>query len=90
MIESRDASKYLGWYVSAEGDPQGIALSNCAMEYIKESKSLLNLIIGEIELAETNEHSHEMILESIKTLVMQFPRIDSECRGFHWYIDWRD
>ena len=86
-MESRDALSQSGWYTSYMDDIQGKVLIECLVSKVKQQNSLLESILGEIELTQSpNEESTETVLYSIEGLIKQKQDIVANEGSFEWYI----
>ena len=82
MPEERSIHKWAGWYASYTND-QGAALIYCQMDKIKQLQDLLELILGEVDLA-NKEHDPMTVLSSIEELIRQLPTVEHTKGYYKW------
>ena len=84
-MEIKNIHEDADWYASYEGTEQGSALILCQQLKIKQLTDIIKRIQGEIELTESpQEYSHEAVIQSIKGLVDNIPKVSYTKGFFRW------
>lgn len=85
QMEIKNIHKDASWYASYENSQQGKSLILCQKLKIYQLQTIIDIISGEIELAEDpKEYSADQVLQSIKALIEQIPEISHTEGFFKW------